>query len=269
MNRFLVVFLGSLLLLSACETTAEKQFIQQETTIKEARKTVEEAMEEKGMQVEASSVSYPNVGKTADTSRVMVAYTTLHEPIYTGRAFLNVNKTDTPKLAGVDHLGLSRTEGLLSIGSLLIEHLQISANQSVLVEIQPILDAMPQLDWNEEEPLQFTDSEVDTSKLDELLHLYGKNQLENPTAEEAKIWLKEFEATSINSSSSEMWLTFDYSGQLQNEEFEKIVDLLGQAETLQDHSVVIRVIADSHDETEEPLYNGMSNGQGSNVFIGY
>ncbi|WP_153730439.1 hypothetical protein [Sporosarcina obsidiansis] len=266
-GRILLVSMA--LLLGACQSEEAKKFIQKETTRKEAQRLVEEAMREKGIRVFAGDVSYANIGKTVDTSRVEVEYDTLHEPVYKGLAYVTVDESSSPKLVGVDHLGLANTEGLVHIGSILMEHLKVVASQSIIQEVQPLLDTLPNVTWEEVEPITFHHVEVDPKKLDELLRLYGKNRLASPTVEEAENWLKVFEFPNSESYEPEMWLTFHYQSQLTNEEFESIFEAISQSEALPNEPYFIRVIADSYDETEEPLYNERSNGQGSVVFIGH
>ncbi|WP_025785385.1 hypothetical protein [Sporosarcina sp. D27] len=265
---YLFVIIGLLTVLTACQSKEAEQFIEQESTVEEAQQLVEEAMIEKGLTVSAGKVQYDNIGKSADTSRVVVDYETEHDPVYKGRAFLRVDEEAEPRrFAGVDHLGLERTEGLQTLGDVLMERISTAAHQSAVPKVEEIMKAIPGLSWEESEKIVIKQVEYDKEMLPELLRLYGENQLADPYEKEAKEWMEQYKGRSDNDE-AEMWLTFNYAGVMTNAHFEDILNRFTGLEGTWDGPLYVRITSDQFDESEEPIYNKYSNGKGSNVFIG-
>lgn len=265
---YLFVLIGLLSVLTACQSKEAEQFIQQESTVDEAQHLVEEAMLKEELTVSAGSVQYDHVGKSIDTSRVVVDYETKQDPVYKGRAFLNVDEESKPRrFTSVDHLGLERTEGLLAIGDVLMERIAIVANQSVVSRVEPVMNQFPELSWENKEKISFTRVGYEKESFPEILRLYGENRLANPSEKEAKQWFEQFKSRSDNDE-SEMWLPFNYAGEMTNAKFEAILKRFSELENLWEGPVQVRITSDRFDKSEEPIYNEYSNGMGSNVFIG-
>ncbi|VDG96528.1 Uncharacterised protein [Lysinibacillus sphaericus] len=265
---YLLVIIGLLSVLTACQSKEAEQFIKQESTVEEAQQLVEEAMRDKGLTVSAGKVQYDNIGKSADTSRVVVDYETEHDPVYKGRAFLHVEEEAKPRrFAGVDYLGLERTEGLMTLGDVLMERISTVAHQSAVPKVDKVMKEIPGLSWEEIEKIVFNRVDYDQEMFPELLRLYGDNRLANPSEEEAKEWMDQFKGR-LDNDESEMWLPFNYAGVMTNAQFETILERFGDLEDLWGGPLYVRITADQFDESEEPIYNEYSNGKGSNVFIG-
>lgn len=265
---YLLVIIGLMAVLVACQSKEAEQFIEKESTVQEAHHLVEEAMIEKGLTVSAGKVQYDNIGKSTDTSRVVVDYETEHEPAYKGRAFLLVDEDSKPRrIAGVDHLGLDYTEGLLSLGDLLIERLATAAYQSVVLEVEPVMEQLPELSWESDEKIDVNRVGYDKEQFPEILRLYGEDRLANPTEEEAKQWLEQYQIRS-GDEPLELWLPFNYAGEMTNAQFEAMLEQFSGLKGMWDGPMYVRITADHFNETEDPIYNAYSNGMGSNVFIG-
>ncbi|MCM3758525.1 hypothetical protein M3197_13745 [Sporosarcina aquimarina] len=265
---YLLVIIGLLSVLAACQSKEAEQFIKQESTVEEAQQLVEEAMRDKGLTVSAGKVQYDNIGKSADTSRVVVDYETEHDPVYKGRAFLNVDEEAKPRrFAGLDHLGLERTEGLITLGDVLMEKISTAAHQSAVPKVEELRKSISGLSWEESEKIIIKQVEYNQEMFPELLRLYAENRLGNPSEEEAKEWMEQYKGHSDNDQ-PEMWLPFNYAGEMTNTQFETILERFGNLEDLWGGPLYVRITADRFDESEEPIYNKYSNGKGSNVFIG-
>ena len=265
---YLLVIIGLLSVLTACQSKEAEQFIKQESTEEEAQQLVEEAMRDKGLTVSAGKVQYDNIGKSADTSRVVVDYETEHDPVYKGRAFLQVDEEAKPRrFVGVDHLGLELTEGLMTLGDVLMERISTVAHQSAVPKVDIVMKEIPGLSWEESEKIVFNQVDFNQEMFPELLSLYGDNRLTNPSEEEAKQWVEQFKGHSDNDE-SEMWLPFNYAGEMTNAQFETILEQFSGLEDMCEGNLYVRITADRFDESEEPIYNKYSNGMGSNVFIG-
>lgn len=265
---YLLVIIGLVSVLTACQSKEAEQFIKQESTVQEAQQLVEEAMRDKGLTVSVGKVQYDNIGKSIDTSRVVVDYETKHDPVYKGRAFLHVDEEAKPRrFAGVDHLGLERTEGLMTLGDVLMERISNAAHQSAVPKVDKVMKEIPGLSWEESEKIVFNQVGYDQEMFPELLRLYGENRLANPSEEEAKEWMEQFKGRS-DIDESEMWLPFNYAGEMTNAQFETILEQFSGLEDLWEGPLYVRITADRFDESEDPIYNKYSNGMGSNVFIG-
>lgn len=264
----LLVIIGLLLGVTACQSKEAEQFISQDSTVEEAHRLVEEAMRQKGLTVSAGDIPYAHHGKSIDTGRVVVDYETKHEPIYRGRAFLNVDEESKPRrFVGVDHLGLDYTEGLLALGDVLMERIATIAYQSVVLEVEPVMEQLPELSWENDEKIDVNRVDYDKKQFPEILRLYGENRLGNPTEAEAQQWLEQYQIRS-DDEPLELWLSFNYAREMTNAHFEAIMEQFSGLEDTWDGPMYVRITADHFDETEDPIYNAYSNGMGSNVFIG-
>src|SRR5690625_2999885 len=256
------------LLITACESKKAEEFIEQENTIKDAKQLVENSMKEQGLDVTAGKVQYDNIGKSTDTSRLVVIYETEHEPIYNGSAFLHVDKEASPRrILGIDHLGLGHTEGLISIGDVLMEHIAKNAYQFTVPIVEDVMQEIPELDWEENEKINLNHVQWQEEKLPELLKLYGEDKLEKLNEEESAQWFEEFKVDS-EGKKVELQLNLHYSGEMSNDVFEEILQNFANVEGLWSGSLFVRVKAEQFDASEEPVYNKLSNGKGSSVFIG-
>ena len=252
--------LFAILLLTACVNKEAQVFIEQKSTIQEAQKLVEESMKEKGMTVKVGDVFYSRGGKSVDYSRLDVEYKTRHEPIYRGRAYVNVD-ADPMRLSGINHLGLDSTEGLIPIGPELIEHLKKITHQSMIPQLEQILSTFPNLDWDDENPkIEFGDIAYRQDRLDELLRLYGEDRLADASEADAEKWLARFESPMSQEYAPYIWLTFTYSGEINKVKFEEVLHVLSNDENLPKGPYSIRVIGETFDEAESPINKIYGNG---------
>lgn len=259
-----------LILLTGCEDEEAQKFIKQNSTLESAQEMVVEAMKQEGLDVSAEGIHYDNEGKRIDPSVIVVDYVTLHAPEYRGRAFLKVDLDATPrKLAEVSHLGLEYTDGLVPIGTVLIKHLKGIAYQFMIPDVESVMESFPELSWEEErERIKFDEVQYKKETLHELVRLYGEDRIANPSEEEAKQWVNQYELSSSAENESVFWLTFVYDGEMANGKFEEILQAFVDNDHLPKGSYTIRISADRFVKSEEPLYNKRSNGEGSEVFIG-
>ncbi|MDW0112986.1 hypothetical protein QT711_07295 [Sporosarcina saromensis] len=265
----IVGLMGTILFLTGCVDEEAQEFIEQAETIEAVEELVVGAMEQKGLNVSIQQIDYEHHGKQIDTSVIVVDYQTLHEPTYVGRAFVDVDIEASPrKLDGINRLGLDDRYGNFPIGRVLIEQLKQAANQSLIPNVEKVSTLYPGVTWEEgEEKIGFKGVDYQKDKLDELLKLYGDEQFANPSEEQAKQWLVEFEQPMDDEEELVTWLYLQYDGEMTNSKFKEIVQQIAGIDALPKGNYTVRIIADRYDESEEPQYNGRSDGEASNVFI--
>lgn len=259
----------AVMFLTGCVDEEAQEFIEQPATIEAVEEMVVDAMEQKGVNVSIQQIDYEHFGKQIDTSVIVVDYKTLHEPMYVGRAFVDVDVEASPrKLVGINRLGLDDRYGILPIGTVLIEQLKQAANQSLIPIVETVSALYPGMTWEDgEEKIGFKGVNYQKDKLNEMLKLYGDEQFANPSEEQAKQWLVEFEQPMDDEEELVIWLYLQYDGEMTNSKFEEIVQHIAGIDALPEGNYTVRIIADRYDESVEPQYNGRSGGEASNVFI--
>lgn len=259
------------ILLTSCKYKQAKTFINDQKTIEQAHKMVQEEAEAKyGITLKPSTVDFTNQGKSTNYDEIYVSYETIEEPIYHGRAFVYVDRKKRKwRLSEVNHLGMKHTQGLVSLGKVLHEDLLKTKYKMITDEINEYLSKNPKFAWDEEGPsVQFTASEPERENIEELFEIYGEGQFEHLTATQAEKYIEKIEPSDPKYETSAR-VSLDYKGEMDNTEMEQLIKAIKEVQdidTLPVNHLLIRVKGDEFDEMEETKYNRDSDGKPNSMY---
>ncbi|SHN29944.1 hypothetical protein [Gracilibacillus kekensis] len=112
-----------------------------------------------------------------------------------GVIFVDTEKNQW-KLTEVNHLGLKKTQGLVTIGSRILEHLLANKHKPLSNQLDEYIASKPKLEWDDDFPYThsvfFKAAPPDDEKINKVLSLYGKNKFENLSPDQASKYVDMF-----------------------------------------------------------------------------
>lgn len=258
--------------LMGCKLMQGKAFINDQKTIEQAHKMVQEEAERKyGITVKPSTVNFRRHGKVTNYDEIYVSYETVEEPVFYGRAFVNVDrKKRTWRLSEVNELGMKYSDSTGSLGHALYKDLHKKKYSMITNEINKYLSENPEFVWDKEGPsLQFFVNEPEREHIEELFILYGAGEFEHLTPTEATEYMEKIEPSNPKYATT-IGVRLDYKGEMNHSKMEELVNVIEDIEeihTLPGSTLDIRVEGDTFDETEEPIYNINSDGEPNEIYF--